>query len=90
MICGGWTRYPCLAAPRTRILPCRRPPPRYAFRAPNKKANRLAIRPVCRASGTGYFLSGVCWLNGKVPNMFLAWLCICSCICTNRFLLCSM
>lgn len=36
-----------------------------------------------------YFLS-VGWLNGKVPNMFLAWFCICSCICTNRFLLCSM
>jgi len=28
--------------------------------------------------------------NGNVPNMFLVWLCICSCICTNRFLLCSM
>jgi len=55
---------------------------------PTKKANRHAIRLVFPGRRTYFFSGG--WLNGKVPNMFLAWLCICSCICTNRFLLCSM
>ena len=28
--------------------------------------------------------------NGNAPNMFLDWLCICSCIWMNKPLLCSM
>lgn len=41
-----------------------------------------------------YFLSGssdgVGCLNGNVLNIDFAWLCICSCICTNMFFDCSM
>ena len=37
-----------------------------------------------------YFLFLSFCVNGKVPNMFLVWFCICSCICMNKFLLCSM
>src|SRR5450830_490966 len=56
--------------------------------------------PLCRAMGPlaspvfagNYFLSvgAAGGTNGKVPNRFLLWLCICSCICTNRLLLWSM
>ncbi|XHO04565.1 hypothetical protein ACEQUB_01452 [Ralstonia syzygii] len=63
-------------------LPMRRP-------IPKQKGEPPCDSPCLPDLPWDYFFSGG-WLNGKVPNMFLAWLCICSCICTNRFLLCSM
>jgi len=39
--------------------------------------------------GCAYFFSGGT-ANGNAPNIALLWLCICSCICRNRFLLWSM
>lgn len=64
-------------------------PPPDARPIPKQKGEPPCDSPCLPDLPWGYFFSGG-WLNGKVPNMFLAWLCICSCICTNRFLLCSM
>ncbi len=89
MICGDGRA--AHASPlRTRILPCRHHPPLPMRRPiPKQKGEPPCDSPCLPDLPWGYFFSGG-WLNGKVPNMFLAWLCICSCICTNRFLLCSM
>ena len=40
--------------------------------------------------GISVFGISVFGLNGNVLNMFFAWFCICSCICTNMFFDCSM
>ncbi len=51
------------------------PPKRYFF------SSSLRSGAVC---------PGAAGLNGKLLNMFFAWFCICSCICTNMFFDCSI
>lgn len=75
---------------------CRRAADRDTRVAPNPLLYLLiASRPASHGAenchyGIDYFLFLSVGANGKEPNMFLVWLCICSCICMNRFLLCSM
>ena len=60
------------------------------------KAQKNASRPPGRlfyisCFQSPYFFSGSGFgLNGNVLNIFFAWFCICSCICTNIFFDCSM
>ncbi len=48
-----------------------------------------SVAPCAGAAGDGAPV-GAAGLNGKLLNMFFAWFCICSCICTNMFFDCSM
>ena len=62
-----------------------------AARRPPRAAYFFSSSPPSGAPCAGAVAPpGVTGLNGKLLNMFFAWFCICSCICTNMFFDCSM
>jgi hypothetical protein len=84
------------------VLPCRTPKPYATCKAPDadcrargdarrpRAAYFFSSSPPSGAPCAGAAAPGVTGLNGKLLNMFFAWFCICSCICTNMFFDCSM
>lgn len=81
----------CLEARRQHRLRQAKRPIRLRFKGPLKFCRYQSVPASGRMDVYFFWSGGVPGApKGKVPNMFLVWLCICSCIWMNRFLLCSM